>query len=447
MITILRSVCWRVSAAITLALLVAGAAWIVEAAGPGPTASLSVAGSRFVDAAGQGVRLLGVNRSGSEFECIQGGSPGSRGWGLFDGPTDAASAAAIASWHVNAVRIPLNEDCWLGINGVDKRWGGQSYQDQVRQYVQTLRAAGMYVVLDLHWSAPSDIPALSQQPMPDADHAPAFWRSVARTFNSDQGVVFDLYNEPFLYGSYLADSFADPWTCWLHGCELIQYLTGGSPYTRPLRWRAAGMQELVDAVRSTGARNVLMIAGLGWANDLTGWLAHRPNDRTGNIAASWHSYDGQGCSRTQCWGTVIDAIGARVPVVVGETGDSVCSPVAFDRVFLPWADRHGLSYLGWTWNAWGDCQNILIRDYSGTPTPNYGAYFRDHLLHADVHATPRIASPAGLSARADTGTAGAARWWPHRKRAAVLGSAALVALSLLVVPLTMVLRRRRRGLR
>ena len=22
------------------------------------------------------------------------------------------------AWNINAVRVPLNEDCWLGINGV-----------------------------------------------------------------------------------------------------------------------------------------------------------------------------------------------------------------------------------------------------------------------------------------------------------------------------------------
>ena len=33
-------------------------------------------------------------------------------------------------------------------------------------------------------------------------------------------------------------------------------------------------------------------------------------------------------------------------------------------------------YLGWTWNTWGDCDNILITDYTGTPTANYGQAFK-----------------------------------------------------------------------
>jgi hypothetical protein len=47
---------------------------------------------------------------GAEFACVQ-------GWGIFDGPTDNTSIAAIKSWNINVIRIPLNEDCWLGING------------------------------------------------------------------------------------------------------------------------------------------------------------------------------------------------------------------------------------------------------------------------------------------------------------------------------------------
>lgn len=38
------------------------------------------------------------------------------------------------------------------------------------------------------------------------------------------------------------------------------------------------MQTLVDAVRKTGADNVIMLGGLDYANDLTGWLKYKPKD-------------------------------------------------------------------------------------------------------------------------------------------------------------------------
>src|SRR5712671_7022076 len=87
---------------------------------PPPTGgapTVRVQGNQLVDSAGHALRLRGVNRSGTEYACAQ-------GWGIFDGPSDSTSIAAIASWHVNAVRVPLNEDCWLGINGVNLSYGG-----------------------------------------------------------------------------------------------------------------------------------------------------------------------------------------------------------------------------------------------------------------------------------------------------------------------------------
>src|SRR3954453_20893809 len=69
-----------------------------------------VEGNTLVDSGGQPVRLLGVNRSGGEYACIQ-------GWGFFYGPVAAPSVAAIARWHGKAVRISVNEAWWLGLAG------------------------------------------------------------------------------------------------------------------------------------------------------------------------------------------------------------------------------------------------------------------------------------------------------------------------------------------
>ena len=83
--------------------------------------ALIVSGNHLVNAAGHTVRLLGVDRSGLEYACVQ-------GWGFSDGPVDAASISAMKTWGINAVRVPLNEDCWLGINGVKPQYGGATYR-------------------------------------------------------------------------------------------------------------------------------------------------------------------------------------------------------------------------------------------------------------------------------------------------------------------------------
>jgi hypothetical protein len=165
-------------------------------------------------------------------------------------------------------------------------------------------------------------------------------------------------------------------------------------------------------VRSTGASNVVIANGLNWANDDSGWLAHRPHDPTGNLAAGWHEYEGEQCAAVACWAKTIAPIAASVPIVVGETGDytgSGCS-LANLPAFLPWADSHGISYLAWTFNPWGYNHDVLIKDWQGTPTACEGEYYAAHL--AAVAANPptiqspeAIASPPATTAQPHSGAA------------------------------------------
>ena len=376
-----------------------------------------VAGNSLVDGGGRTVALHGVNISGTEFACAQGGVPGREGWSIFGGqPVDsAATIGAMQSWHINAVRVPLNEDCWLGINGINPRFGGHSYVTAVTQFIHHLRSNGMYVIIDLHWSAPGGAVALSQQPMADEDHSIAFWSDVAATFRTDLGVVFDLYNEPFLYATYMQGSSPSSWSCWLAGCMLSQYLTGGHPYTRPLAWRAAGMQELLDAVRATGATNVVLASGLNWADDDSGWLTHRPVDPVRNVAAGWHEYGGEACSAVACWSSTIAPLARKVPIVVSETGDHAgtgCSLINLPN-FLPWADRNGLSYLAWTFNPWHDSHDVLITNWNGTPTPCEGEYYSSHLT--SIAANPPAVHPdIGQAPLPAPGLRDAAPKWAER---------------------------------
>ena len=75
--------------------------------------ALHVQGNKLVDTTGATVRLLGVNRAGSEYMC----SPPTQGGTTFDGSTGPTSISAMLTWNINTVRLPLNEHCWLGING------------------------------------------------------------------------------------------------------------------------------------------------------------------------------------------------------------------------------------------------------------------------------------------------------------------------------------------
>jgi endoglucanase len=277
--------------------------------------------------------------------------------GIFDGPADAASIAAMKAWQINAVRLPLNEDCWLGINGLNPGYSGIAYRSAIMAYVAQLNAAGLYVILDVHWNAPGKELADGQRDMLDASHGYALWRSVATAFKADPAVLFDLYNEP----RDLGRTREEGWRCWAQGCG--EY---------------AGMSGLVSTVRATGARNVILLGGLGWAAEDSQWLKYEPTDPLHQLAASFHVYYGHTlCASESCWNRTLLPLAAHVPVVDGEFGEMQCgepSAIAWLNEWMSYATAHGFSMLAWAWNTeQGGCSPpSLITSYAGAPTP-YGA--------------------------------------------------------------------------
>jgi endoglucanase len=330
---------------------------------------LHVSGNKLVTAPGKQVVLHGVNRSGGEFACVQ-------GFGIFDGPMGQASVSAMKSWHINAVRVPLNEACWNGRSYVKPTYRGANYRQAVEAYVRLLNHNGLVAILELSYSEGTytgkssgcaSWKAVCQKPMPDAAQAVPFWTSVARAFKSNDAVIFDLFNEP--YPDSAAGTPSQVWQCWLRGgtaCSGISY-------------RVAGMQSLVNTIRSTGANNVIALPGVRWANNLNHWLAYKPSDPDHNLAASWHSYNFNDCKNAVCWDNQIAPVIASVPVIVGEMGENDCADT-YIRPLMRWLDARSTSYLAWAWNADFACASGpgLITSYSGAPT-NYGAGYRSHL--------------------------------------------------------------------
>jgi len=323
--------------------------------------ALSVSGARLVDQDGQPVVLRGVNRSGTQYVCTHDPE-------TFDGPVDQPAIDAMKAWGINTVRVSLNEQCWLGVNGLPVGRAASAYRRDVADFVGRLRANELAVIVDLHWNAPGAQQAKEQQTMADRDHAPDFWRSVASTFAADPGVLFDLYNEPYPDGEQNTDA---AWRCVRDGgqCPGVGFV-------------AAGMREMLDAVRSTGARNPVLVAGPQWAGTVDRWMEFRPVDPLNQLVASIHIYGPPPkvtvCATPACWDATIGPLAEAVPVVIGEMGNTNCSAEVVAPL-MEWADRHGVGYLGWGWVR-SNCADepALISDYNDTPTA-YGAALRDHL--------------------------------------------------------------------
>ncbi|MGD9736391.1 MAG: glycoside hydrolase family 5 protein [Solirubrobacterales bacterium] len=349
--------------------------------------SIKVEGNHFVNGDGQTVRLLGVNHPSFEYAC-------QFGYGYDDGHMDDADAAAIAAWNASAVRVPLNEDCWLGLNGLPSNAGGPpqpltaaGYQQAVKDYVAALGAHGLYAILDLHWTSPDTPPTPGQRAMPDGRSA-AFWASVATSFKDNPAVVFDLFNEPYSPAAVNDPAHPVGWSCWRDGGCLVPVSSDLAAAPSKTLYPAVGMQALVDAVRATGATQPIMLGGLDYANDLTQWLANKPSDPLNQLAASFHNYQGEACDNANCWNSTIASVAGQVPVVSGEFDQDVCAPSNFDEDYMTWSDQHGVGYLAWGW--WvltpqeiadaGCSAFFLLTDYNGTPAAPNGTAVHDHLL-------------------------------------------------------------------
>ena len=281
------------------------------------------------------------------------------------------------NWDVNAVRVPLNEACWNGESYVNPAYAGANYQSAIEAYVHQLNANGLVAILDLHWTdgaytgpsaGCSSAQAVCQKPMPDAAQAIPFWTSVANAFKGNDAVILEMFNEPFPDGNQ--DTVAG-WTCWRDGGTCA-----GQSY------QAAGMQTLVNAVRATGATNVIALGGLQYSNALSQWLTFKPTDPLSNLAAAWHVYNFNLCNNVTCYDSRVGVVAAQVPVLATEIGDSTCD-AAFLNPLMNWLDARQTGYLAWTWDTWGAACGAIARlsgppPDSGTPT-TFGQIYKTHL--------------------------------------------------------------------
>ncbi|WP_121253452.1 glycoside hydrolase family 5 protein [Nocardioides ferulae] len=352
-----------------------------DAAGESPAgaAHVRVEGNRLVDArSGRGFVPRGVNWSSFEYACAQ-------GWGYSALDTVAAAdpfaheAEAMAAWNVNTVRLPLNQDCWLGTRGapVSDEYHERTvegYREQVTRFVRALNDAGAVVVLDLHSRKRAETPEFGNLAMPDAESL-AFWRSLAGTFADNPSVMFDAFNEPYSrYGPTGEQVFDLTWSCWRDGGCNPPVEDDRTATLGRVTYRAEGMTAVVAAIRGAGAEQPVLLAGLDYANDLAHWREFAPADD--QLVASFHSYDFKDCGDRACWDEVLAPLAGAVPLLTGELGAT--DPLeGYVEDYLRWAGEQGVGVLFWVWADHGhDPMSLLTPD--GEPTA-YGALVRSWL--------------------------------------------------------------------
>eukprot|EP00746_Dinoflagellata_sp_MGD_P087110 gnl/MRDRNA2_/MRDRNA2_34580_c0_seq1.p1 gnl/MRDRNA2_/MRDRNA2_34580_c0~~gnl/MRDRNA2_/MRDRNA2_34580_c0_seq1.p1 ORF type:complete len:421 (-),score=61.81 gnl/MRDRNA2_/MRDRNA2_34580_c0_seq1:352-1614(-) len=362
--------------AILLLLLLVQAGLQVGTATPAPAAlkGIVIRGNSFVDTGtNRTVILRGVSHSSGEYLCVHATQHWHGENRVFEADITPAFVEHIKSWGNNVVRIPLNEDCWLDINGANL--AGSAYKEAVANFVKLLTDAGLAVLLDLHWAAPGSKKATGQVAMPDKDHSIDFWGSVAKAFADNPLVLFELYNEPFPDNGNVKES---SWKC-------LQ--TGNCNGAKSLNYKAAGMNDLVAAVRKAGATNALLVSGLVWSNHLSGWLDHVPPDPLHNVGAVWHSYSINACNNLKCWEDTVAPVAATFPVIVTESGFSG----DYGRQLWSWCEKMGVSYMAWTFNTW--TKEGLIEDYQTCKPSEWGKSWQAQLASIPGPSPPPPSPP------------------------------------------------------
>ncbi len=330
---------------------------------------LKVKGNQILNSKEQPVLLRGVNTA-----CLEWSSDG-------EGHILETVRVAIDDWNCNIIRLPLTQDRWFG-KGPEQKDEGKAYRELVKKVVDLCSSKGCYIVLDLHWSDVNEWGQnINQHSMPDRNSI-IFWKDFASVYANNPAVIFDLYNEPHDV----------TWDVWLKGGIINDRPNG--PDLPVKEYEAVGMQEMLDAVRSTGAKNVVIAGGLAFSYDLDGVLEGRQlKDATGNgVIYANHAYDYFGES-IFTWIANMKEATAKFPVIVSEFGWSG-GP---NRRREWWGNNpssamnddwllhllQGIYDNNWSFTAWDmhpAAGPTLIADWNYMPTPDFGVYVKKLLV-------------------------------------------------------------------
>lgn len=309
---------------------------------------LRVSGNRIVGPAGKPVLLQGVNVPSLE-------------WSEKGENVHRSVKVALLDWKANIIRLPVSANFWAGKgkNGEGSN-DAEAYRAIVDGAVRMAAGQGAHVLLDLHsYGGPKP-------------QAAAFWKDAAARYANNPAVLFDLFNEPH----------GISWELWRNGGE-HEVTDKKTKETKTVQ--VVGMQSLVETVRATGAKNLIVAGGLSHALDLSGVLeGFALTDPGGNgIVYATHFYNWH-----RNWEKNFLKVAEKYPVIVGEFGADVKKmpfvPAKNQEDPHTWMpDALGMIQkyqLHWTaFSLHPKATPVLIKNWDYEPTPFFGAYVKDAL--------------------------------------------------------------------
>lgn len=325
------------------------------AAAPSP---LRIKGNQILNAKNQPVRLAGVNVASLEWS-----SDG-------EGHILKTVEVALTTWNSNIVRIPLSQDRWFG-KAEEQKDGGKSYRALVKQVVDLCSKENAYCLLDLHWNNLGTWGQnIGQHIMPDMLSL-EFWKSCASEYKNNPAVLFDLYNEPH----------DTTWDIWKDGGTIDEQRAVGARQGKFIatKYETPGMQKMLDTVRATGAKNVVVAGGLDWAYDLSGFLDGKYNlkDPNGNgVIYACHAYPFKGDTVDQFLAKLDKAL-PKIPVILSEFGSNhgrtapAYQPDPWVVSMLEAIQKRSCNFTAWDLHP--AAGPTLIKNWDYEPTADFGA--------------------------------------------------------------------------
>jgi endoglucanase len=330
----------------------------------------TVVGNVIENAAGQPVILHGVDRPSLEWSCS--------GESVTDAQTGipASDFTTMANtWNANSVRISVNQDMLL--KGASQYCS--TYEATIEKVVKEAEAAGLIVIIDVHDSDAGNVALphqnIGQQCMPDQNTI-TFWKQFAAIYKGDPNVWFEAYNEPVPPGST-----ATEWKTWLNGgnvtCPLDDGL-GTSANAQTVSFNAAGMQALYNAIRGTGANNIVILDGIQYASTLGGV----PLLSGKNVAYGVHPYINTSApngATNGAWDSAFGDLSAKQPVITTEFGDSQCGDATYENSILSYMRAHKVGYTAWAWWVGGCSFPSLITNSAGACVNSMGCVIQQDM--------------------------------------------------------------------
>lgn len=315
-----------------------------------------IRGDTIVNPEGNAFIPRGVNLGGLEYYP--------EGVGLYQWNFDG-----IKSWGANTIRLPVSPH--FAIRGMCTY--DNQYLLRIDQAVAWAQKRKMLLIIDDHFSTKGQTCGAGKRwatgwPMPDV-HNLNFIKMLGQRYKNKPYVAIDLYNEP-------------------HHVDYDMWRNGGINEGV----RVIGMQQMLDALRSTGFTGLAVVSGTSYSTDMRD-AAVRPLRGDYNVIYGAHMYPYQCGSETipketpyeckgQPYSPTLDAwvgpMHKKRALMLSEFGTQ--RPVDREmRSMIQWAENRGIGWTAWLWCAGPVDNYCLTQPHTSFKPSTVGLPVQDYL--------------------------------------------------------------------